>query len=121
MRRISWIVTIPFALIVVVFALTNREAASLQLWPLDIYIEMPIFLLILLSLLIGFLIGASIMWLSSGRQRQRARKANFQAVNLERDVRDLERRLARTEARANEAASGTALKPHFGGSQRPAA
>ena len=121
MKRLSWIITIPVTLVVVVLALANREVATLRLWPLDLSVEMPMFLVILLALLAGFLIGAAIMWLSGGRYRRRARKAYFTITDLERDVRDLQRRLSRADAKSKDASSGPALKPLGGGSQRPAA
>ena len=73
MRRLSWIITIPFTLIVVVFAITNRGPVTVTLWPLPWIAELPLYLVVLGSLLVGFLVGAAIAWLSAGRRRHEAR------------------------------------------------
>ena len=73
MRRLSWIITIPFTIIVVVFAITNRGPVTVTLWPLPWIAELPLYLVVLGSLLVGFLVGAAIAWLSAGRRRHEAR------------------------------------------------
>jgi uncharacterized integral membrane protein len=82
MRRISWVVTIPVTVIAVVFAIANRSPVELNLWPLPWRTTLPVYLVILLSLLAGFLIGAAVALLSGGRRRQRSR-ARLQAANAE--------------------------------------
>ena len=71
MRRISLILTVPLAVIVVVFALTNRAATEIRLWPFGIELAPPLFFVVLGCALVGFFIGAMIMWLSNGRLRRR--------------------------------------------------
>ena len=73
MRRLSWIITIPFTIIVVVFAITNRAPVTVTLWPLPWIAELPLYLVVLGSLLVGFLVGAVIAWLSASRRRHEAR------------------------------------------------
>ena len=73
MRRLSWIITIPFTIIVVVFAINNRDAVTVSLWPLPWIAQLPLYLVVLGSLLVGFLVGAAIAWLSAGRRRHEAR------------------------------------------------
>jgi len=75
MRRLSWIITIPFSIIVVVFAINNRGPVTVTLWPLPWIAELPLYLVVLGSLLVGFLVGAAIAWLSAGRRRHEARVA----------------------------------------------
>jgi uncharacterized integral membrane protein len=73
MRRLSWIITIPFTIIVVVFAINNRDPVTVSLWPLPWIAQLPLYLVVLGSLLVGFLVGAAIAWLSAGRRRHEAR------------------------------------------------
>ena len=73
MRRLSWIITIPFTLVVVVFAISNRGPVTVTLWPLPWIVELPLYLVVLGSLLVGFLVGGAIAWLSAGRRRHEAR------------------------------------------------
>lgn len=81
------IVTLPITLAVVLFAVSNRHVVALEFWPLPGSLEVPLYVVGLLTMVIGFLIGGVIAWLGAGESRQRARAA-------ERDARDLEARLA---------------------------
>ena len=127
MRRLSWIITLPVALVVVVFALANRQAVEIKLWPFGLTLDLPIFIVVLLSALAGFFIGAMIMWFAAGKYRKRARRANYRITELEQDLRNLERRHAKLKAgtevmgNAQAKASGTALRTLGSGQERPAA
>lgn len=105
-RNFYWIVTIPLAVVVVVFALANRELVVIDIWPLPLSLEQPLFLFILGSFLVGFLVGTVTMWISAGRYRRRARVARNRVAQLEHDVRLLQHEKARAAARATEAAAG---------------
>ena len=41
MRYLSWIITIPIALVIVSFAVSNRGPVDLALWPLPFEITVP--------------------------------------------------------------------------------
>ena len=86
MKHVSWILTLPLTVLVIVFAVANREFVPLDLWPFEIAVQLPVFVLVLGSMFVGFLIGALTMWLSGGKQRRRARSARGRLAKLERDV-----------------------------------
>ncbi len=86
MKHFSWILTLPLTVVVIVFAVANREFVPLDLWPFEIALQLPVFSLVLGSMLIGFLIGALAMWLSGGKQRRLARAARGRLAKLEREV-----------------------------------
>ncbi len=67
-----WIVMIPVAAVVVAFAVSNRQPIGLDLWPLPYQIEAPVYLVVLLAMLAGFLVGGFVAWTSSLRRRRRA-------------------------------------------------
>ncbi|WP_374310719.1 lipopolysaccharide assembly LapA domain-containing protein [Dongia sp.] len=75
MNRLAWIVTLPVALLVILFALMNRQEVSLSLWPLPWDLTAPLFLFTLGAILFGFLFGALATWLSGGTTRQKLRAA----------------------------------------------
>ena len=77
---------LPLAVIVVVFAIHNRDAVAIDLWPLTLQASPPLFVLVLGVFLAGFLIGGTVAWLSGGRSRGRARKEQHRLMDLERDV-----------------------------------
>lgn len=107
MKYLSWILTIPVTIVAVVFAVTNRAAATLNLWPLGITIEAPLFVLVLGSGLVGVVLGGVIAWLSAGRARQRAREARYRASDAERELGYLQRKLEREQS-----AAGSGTVPH---------
>ena len=73
MNRLVWIVTIPVAIAVVLFAVVNRNPVALSLWPLPWDIEAPLFLFTLGTIVFGFLFGAAVTWISGGTTRQKLR------------------------------------------------
>ena len=74
MRRFGWIVSIPVIIVVALFAVDNRQAVEIELWPLPWALPpVPVFVLILGAILFGFLFGCLVMWLTHGKQRRRLR------------------------------------------------
>lgn len=88
-RIISWIVMIPFALVVIVFSAVNRELVTINLWPLPHELTVPMFTLILAVFIFGFLMGGVIAWLSAGKTRVNARQLRHRAEKAERELRSL--------------------------------
>jgi uncharacterized integral membrane protein len=93
-KRISWIITIPVTIVAVVFAIANRTPITVNFWPLPWFAELPLYLVVLGSLLAGFLIGAVIAWLSAGRRRQEARVAAERLRGLTAELTQLQRQQA---------------------------
>jgi putative membrane protein len=77
--------------ILVLFAISNRETVSLTLWPLPFLVDLPLYLVFFLSLLLGFLIGATTAWIAGSRVRRELRRRR-------RRIEALERELAATQA-----------------------
>jgi uncharacterized integral membrane protein len=75
MRRLGWIVTIPLTVIVLLFAVDNRQPVELELWPLPWAVPaIPLFALALVLILLGFVIGALAMWFSGAKLRRQNRQ-----------------------------------------------
>ena len=81
-----WIVFIPFAAIVVLFALSNRQPVELRLWPFDLVWQAPLSVAVLAASAVAFLIGAGIVWVAGLPQRSRARASIRRADGLQRDL-----------------------------------
>ena len=84
MNRLRWLITVPVAIIVVVFAVNNRGDASVSLWPLDLVITWPVFAFVFIGIGVGFVLGAILMWLTDAPARRRAREQARKIRELER-------------------------------------
>jgi lipopolysaccharide assembly protein A len=79
------------AIVLILFAVSNRETTSLALWPLPFLVDLPLYLLFFLSLLIGGVVGAAMAWFAGRRDRRELRRRR-------RRIEALERELAATQA-----------------------
>jgi uncharacterized integral membrane protein len=87
MRFLFWIVLALVALILILFAVSNRETVSLGLWLLPgAVIELPLYLLVLGTLIFGFVIGELVGWIGSWRWRREARRGRERIAMLEREL-----------------------------------
>ena len=107
MRLVHWFVTAPIALLLVIFAVSNRDSVMVEFWPLPAALVAPLYLVVLLSLLAGFLIGALTAWITGGRRRREARLRARRIEALERELAATQARLAAT----NPAAPPTVVAP----------
>jgi uncharacterized integral membrane protein len=93
-RYVSWVVTLPVTLTVVVFAVFNRTPVEIDLFPLPWRPVLPAYLLVLGSLFFGFLLGAITAWIAAGPRRRRARRLAIEADVLSRELAEARRRQA---------------------------
>lgn len=91
MRRLSWLITLPLMVVAVVFAVVNQQTAQVNLWPFDIQLEAPLFLIVLLSIFVGFILGGIASWMAATRKRRRAKGDRARLRNLEQEVQNLQR------------------------------
>ncbi|MDE0057097.1 MAG: lipopolysaccharide assembly protein LapA domain-containing protein [Defluviicoccus sp.] len=84
MKLISRLLFIPVAAAFVVFAVANRHEVTLNLWPLPLEVDLPVYIAVLGALAAGMAIGGSAQWISDGRWRRRARAGRRKASALER-------------------------------------
>lgn len=86
MRILSWLIGLALAIVIVVFALSNRQIVTVSLWPLAEVIQLPVYLSILVPLLMGILLGvfggSAVYW----RQKAHTRKAVKRLATLEHEV-----------------------------------
>lgn len=85
MKYILWVVSLPVMVLAVVFAVANRHMTQIDLWPLDMSVDIPMYIVVLVSLFVGFLLGGIVAWVSAGSARGRARSALYRAEQLERE------------------------------------
>src|SRR3546814_9994288 len=64
------------------FTAANLQDVAIDFWPFEYQVNLPFALVLLGSLLGGFLIGSFLMWLRFGTARARARRAEQRATIL---------------------------------------
>ena len=111
MRYLRWIITLPITILVLVFAIANRHSAPVDLWPLPFVKEIPLFMLVLVSLLVGIMVGGAVSWISGGVTRKKTRQTLFQLERCERDLEQVRGKLAKAEAQSRENAGNESGKP----------
>jgi len=86
MRNIlRFIVIAPVAILLLVFAFANRHVVTVSFDPFAsgdnsaIALAAPLFLVLLLTLVIGVVVGGAATWLSQGRFRRAARQNRAEA------------------------------------------
>ncbi len=97
---------IPVAAVFVIFAVANRHVLTLNLWPLPLEIDLPVYIAVLGALAAGMAIGGSAQWLSDGKWRRRARAGRREATALERRLTLVEAAREGEDAAAAAAAEG---------------
>ena len=90
-RLITGVISLVLLVVGVIFALTNRQAVEIHLWPLGQTHELPLFLIVLGTLFAGFVIGGAASWFSGGRQRRQARVDRMRARSMENEIARLKR------------------------------
>src|SRR6185437_4624597 len=100
MRLVHWLVTLPAAAILVVFAVSNREPVTVAFWPLPARLDAPLYLVVLLALLAGFLAGEFVAWINGRRARRLARQRARRIEALESELAATQASLAAPPPRA---------------------
>ena len=86
MKLFHWLVTAPLLFVLVIFAIANRATTTLNFWPLPYALETRIFLVVLVPLAIGFLIGELAAWIAGRSWRRAARRHAHRIEELERQL-----------------------------------
>lgn len=88
MAVLKWLVGLIFTVIVAVFAVMNRGEFSFTLSPFpgDEPVALPVYVVVLCALAVGFLMGALSVWLSSSSLRQEKRRQRREIKILEKEV-----------------------------------
>lgn len=99
-RFLFWLLFLPFALVVVIFAVSNRAPITVDFWPLPFKQETPLYLLSLGTLAFGFFFGALLTWLSVAKWRVIAMSRKKDTDYAEAEIERLHQKLKEVEARS---------------------
>jgi uncharacterized integral membrane protein len=84
-KIINFAILLPLAVILVIFAVANRHWVTVSFDPFNandpsLGIDLPLFLVILLSMIAGVVAGGVTTWLRQGRWRRAARRHEADAA-----------------------------------------
>ena len=86
MKVLSWLIGLPLAVILMLFALSNRQELTIGLWPFEDSLALPVYLAVLAPFIVGLLIGLLGGRLASLKYRSAARAMAREAARLERQL-----------------------------------
>lgn len=112
MRLVHWFITLPLAVVAVIFAVSNRDTVIVTFWPLPVTLAAPLYLVVLLAVLVGFLFGELVAWINAGRTRRALRENGRRIQALERELNATQAQLPAASAAAPPASSAVRATPH---------
>lgn len=110
-RIVNWLVLLPVAIVAIALAVANRGPMTVSLDPFSreapaFVLTLPVYVVILLALTAGVVLGGVAVWLKQGTYRKRCRRAEGQLDVARAEAERLRAELARP---AGQAGSGGAL------------
>lgn len=98
-KIVGWLVLVPLCVLLVVFALANRQLVSVNINPFIAPPDadaagygVPLFVVLYVVLLIGVLLGGVASWFAQGPHRRRERHWRREAQQLSQELETLRRR-----------------------------
>ena len=85
-RILSWIVTAPIAVLVVMFAISNLDPVTVRLRPFPFEWAPPIWALTLIVLFVGFILGAIVTWIGDRKRRREGKLMARRVIELEQSL-----------------------------------
>ena len=95
--------------IIVSFAVSNRQPVDMALWPLPETISVQLFWVFLFGLVVGAVLGGLGAWLGGLRKRRDGRQMRRKAEDLEGQLRAIRQQQEAAEAKAYEEAKAARL------------
>ena len=97
-RIVGWVVLVPLCLVMIVFALANRQPVAVNFNPLvpseavtTPGVGVPLFLVLFAVLLVGVIMGGVATWFAQGQHRRDERSYRRESERLSREVEALRR------------------------------
>ena len=92
-RAVQWLVFLPLAIVGIAFAVANRQIVEVNFDPFAmrpserIDVQAPLFVVLILALMLGVLVGGVFTWFSQGKHRRALRAVRSEIarnMNVER-------------------------------------
>ncbi|MEG3620058.1 lipopolysaccharide assembly protein LapA domain-containing protein [Magnetovibrio sp. PR-2] len=114
-RLITWLIMLPAAVAVVVFALHNKTPVVLDLWPFALSLEIELYLLLTAILGVGVLLGGVASWAGGGRLRAQLRKRTYDGEVARRQLTTEQAKVAELQVKLRAAEMQNLNTPDTGG------
>jgi hypothetical protein len=91
-RVLLWLILVPVMIVAIAFCVGNRQIVDVIFDPFakgaagQFAVKIPLFLVIILALAVGVLLGSLFTWLGQGRHRRALREARGEMTRLRTDV-----------------------------------
>lgn len=97
-KLVFWLVLVPLAIVILMFAVANREIVTVSFDPFNAAapaasVNVPLFVLIFVLVILGVIIGGVAAWLRQSGYRRAARQRDAEVSSLRRDIETLNSRL----------------------------
>jgi lipopolysaccharide assembly protein A len=106
-RPLLWILTAPIVVVVVLFAVSNLDSVTLHLFPLPYDLTVRLYLLTLITLFMGFVLGSIVTWVADRKRRRETRAQAKRLQELEHELTLAKLRAAEAERRLTEITATT--------------
>jgi len=90
MKLFSGLISLILVVLALCFALANQQSVVVSLWPFDVAIGVPLYLLSLGTLFVGLLLGAIIAWFAMLPHRFAARRLRKDLKKMHEKIEDLQ-------------------------------
>ncbi len=119
-KFVFWLVLVPLAIIILMFAVANREIVTISFDPFNAAnpaaaVSVPLFVLIFALVILGVIVGGMATWLKQGEYRRAARQRDYDVSSLRREIDTLNARLAHGDSAASSHAARLGYRPPSGG------
>lgn len=84
------------AITLVAFAVSNRQSAELVYSPVHDTLDVPLYLIALLFMALGFVLGGFAVWINGGKTRRLKRQQRKTIKELEKELKNVENTDAKT-------------------------
>ncbi len=106
-KVLTIIIVVPLAILIVAFAVANRQAVTVSFDPFSsanpaYAAKLPLFVLIFVLVILGVIVGGIATWMRQASWRRTARALDADVRTLHYELEAMRRRAAADEARLNE-------------------
>jgi len=98
LRVLNTFLAVVVAVVVVLFAISNRAPVVVEVWPFPYQLQLGLYAVILLAVFIGFLAGLITAWLMGGKRRRELRALRREAKDLHASLAQVSLALAKATA-----------------------